>query len=129
MLSKAEIRKQFEDGYCFPPLQIRLGPRDSLLQKNDELDAILVVTAEEQTFEFAAEFKSRNTPRIFEEALNVIQKAAQRRQMLPMLVVPYLRENQLDELQQRKLSGIDLSGNGVLTVPGKLLVYRTGSPN
>ncbi len=129
MLSEAEIRKQFEDGYCFPPLQIRLGPRDSLLQKNDELDAILVVTAEEQTFEFAAEFKSRNTPRIFEEALNVIQKAAQRRQMLPMLVVPYLRENQLDELQQRKLSGIDLSGNGVLTVPGKLLVYRTGSPN
>ena len=129
MLSKAEMRKQFEDGYCFPPLQIRLVPRDSLLQKNDELDAILVVTAEEQTFEFAAEFKSRNTPRIFEEALNVIQKAAQRRQMLPMLVVPYLRENQLDELQQRKLSGIDLSGNGVVTVPGKLLVYRTGSPN
>ena len=129
MLSEAEMRKQFEVGYCFPPLQIRLGPRDSLLQKNDELDAILVVTAEEQTFEFAAEFKSRNTPRIFEEALNVIQKAPQRRQMLPMLVVPYLRENQLDELQQRKLSGIDLSGNGVLTVPGKLLVYRTGSPN
>lgn len=129
MLSEAAMRKQFEDGYCFPPLQIRLGPRDSLLQKNDELDAILAVTAEEQTFEFAAEFKSRNTPRIFEEALSVIQKAAQRRQMLPMLVVPYLRENQLDELQQRKLSGIDLSGNGVVTVPGKLLVYRTGSPN
>jgi hypothetical protein len=129
MLSEAEMRKQFAYGYCFPPLQIRLGPKDALLQKNDELDAILAVTAEEQTFEFAAEFKSRNTPRIFEEALNVIQKAAQRRQMLPMLVVPYLRENQLEELQRRQLSGIDLSGNGVVTVPGKLLVYRTGAPN
>lgn len=129
MLSEAEMRKQFAEGYDFPPLQIRLAQADALLQKNDDLDAILAVTAEEQTFEFAAEFKSRNSPRIFEEALAAVQKAAQRRQMLPMLVVPYLRENQLEELQQRRLSGIDLSGNGVVTVPGKLLVYRTGSPN
>jgi len=129
MLSEAEMRKQFADGYDFPPLQIRLGQADALLQKNEELDAILDVTSEEQTFEFAAEFKSRNSPRIFEEALTAVQKAAQRRRMLPMLVVPYLRENQLEELQQRKLSGIDLSGNGVVTVPGKLLVYRTGAPN
>ena len=129
MLSEAEMRKQFADGYDFPPLQIRLGKGDELLERNDELDAILAVTAEDKTFDFAAEFKSRNTPRIFEEALTAIQKAAQRRQLLPMLVVPYLRENQLAELQQRKLSGIDLSGNGVVSVPGKLLVYRTGSPN
>lgn len=129
MLSEAEIRKQFADGYDFPPLQIRLGKGDELLDRNDELDAILAVTAEDQTFDFAAEFKSRSTPRIFEEALSTIQKAAERRQMLPMLVVPFLRENQLVELQQRKLSGIDLSGNGVVAVPGKLLVYRTGSPN
>lgn len=129
MLNEVEMRKQFADGYSFPPLQIRLGPGDEFLQTNDELDAILSVTAEEQTFEFAAEFKSRSTPRIFEEALNVIQKAAQRRRMLPMLVVPFLRENQLEELQRRQLSGIDLSGNGVVTVPGKLLVYRTGAPN
>lgn len=129
MLSEAEMRKKFADGYDFPPLQIRLGKGDELLGKNDDLDAILAVTAEDETFDFAAEFKSRNTPRIFEEALTAIQKAARRRQMLPMLVVPYLRENQLEELQQRKLSGIDLSGNGVVAVAGRLLVYRTGSPN
>ena len=129
MISEAEMRKQFADGYDFPPLQIHLGPSDKDLQKNDELDAILEVTADGQTFEFAAEFKSRNSPRIFEEALSQIEKAAQRRKLLPMLVVPYLRESQLKELQQQKLSGIDLSGNGVVTVPGKLLVYRTGAPN
>lgn len=129
MLSESEMRKQFVDGYCFQPLQIRLGPGDEFLQKTDELDAILSVTTEEQTFVFAAEFKSRSTPRIFVEALDFIQKTAQRRRMLPMLVVPFLRENQLEELQRRQLSGIDLSGNGVVTVPGKLLVYRTGAPN
>ena len=129
MLSEAEMRKKFDDGFDFPPLQIRLGPGDSLLQRDDVLDAILDVSADDQSFEFAAEFKSRNTPRIFEEALTAIERAAQQRQMLPMLVVPYLRESQLEELQERKLSGIDLSGNGVVTVPGRLLVYRTGAPN
>ena len=129
MLSEAEIRKQFAAGYNFPPLQIRLAKKDALFQKNDELDAILAVSVDDQSFEFAAEFKSRNTPRIFEEALAPLLRAAQRWQMLPMLVVPYLRESQLEELQQRKLSGIDLSGNGVITVPGKLLVYRTGARN
>lgn len=123
------MRKQYADGYAFPPLVIRLGPGDALRQKNDELDAILAVSSPEQTFDFAAEFKSRNSPRIFEDALSYIEKAAQRRNMLPMLVVPYLRENQLEELQRRKLSGIDLSGNGVVMVAGKLLVYRTGAPN
>jgi len=129
MLNEAEMRKQFAEGFAFPPLLIRLGRSDALRQKNDELDAILAVTAEEQTFDFAAEFKSRNSPRIFEDALIRIEREAQRRNMLPILVVPYLRENQLEELQQRKLSGIDLSGNGVITVPGKLMVYRTGAPN
>jgi len=129
MLSEAEMRKKFADGFDFPPLQIRLGERDALLQENDDLDAILSVSADDQNFEFAVEFKPRNSPRIFEEALAAIQRAAQRQQMLPMLVVPYLRESQLEELQQRKLSGIDLSGNGVVTVPGRLLVYRTGAQN
>jgi hypothetical protein len=129
MLSEAEMLKKFDDGFNFPPLQIRLGRGDFLLPGDAELDAILAVSVDDQTFEFAAEFKSRNTPRIFEEALTAIQKAAQRRQMLPMLVVPYLRESQLEELQERKLSGIDLSGNGVVTVPGRLLIYRTGAPN
>lgn len=130
MLKEVDMRKIFADGYDFPPVQIGLGRGDALLHRVDRgLDAILAVLVDGQTYEFAAEFKSRNSPRIFEDALSQIQTTAQRLQMLPMLVVPYLREDQLAELQRRRLSGIDLSGNGVITVPGKLLVYRTGSPN
>ena len=129
MVTEAEMRKQFADGYEFPPLKFQLGQKDALRLKSDDVDAILDVTADRETFEFAAEFKSRNSPKIFEEALNQIAKTAERRKMLPMLVVPYLRENQLKELQERKISGIDMSGNGIVTVPGRLLVYRTGAPN
>jgi hypothetical protein len=46
-----------------------------------------------------------------------------------MLVMPYLRDSQLAELEQRGLSGIDLCGNGVVIVPDKLTVYRTGERN
>ena len=129
MITEAEMRKRFADGFDFPPLQIRLEKKDALRLKNDGLDAILDMAFDDETFEFAAEFKSRNSPRIFEDALSQIEKNAAGRQMLPMLVFPFLRENQLEELQRRKMSGIDLSGNGVVTVPGRLLVYRTGAPN
>ena len=89
------MRKRFADGFDFPPLQIRLGKKDALRLKNDGLDAILDVAFDDETFEFAAEFKSRNSPRMFEDALNQIEKNATRRQMLPMLVFPFLKHQYL----------------------------------
>jgi hypothetical protein len=130
MINESEMLQRFaQQGITFPPLEIRLRPNNLQRAKGMGLDAILTVNAPDQSFEFAAEFKSRNSPRIFAEALNYLEKAATQQNMLPLLVVPYLREEQLEELQRRQLSGIDLSGNGVITVPGKLLVYRTGARN
>lgn len=129
MVSEVEMRKQFVEGFRFPPLAIRLGRKDAFSGKDVGLDAVLAIDLDGQTIEFAAEFKSRNSPRIFEDALGYVEKAAGRQGMLPMLIVPYLRENQLEELQRRQLSGIDLSGNGVISIPGRLLVYRTGAAN
>ena len=43
--------------------------------------------------------------------------------------MPYLRESQLAELEKKQLSGVDLCGNGVIVVPGRVLVYRTGAKN
>lgn len=48
---------------------------------------------------------------------------------LPMLVTPYLRDEQLQRLEEQSVSGLDLNGNGVIVVPGRLLVFRTGNPN
>jgi hypothetical protein len=90
---------------------------------------LLEVAADDRTYKFEAEFKSRSSPKVFEEALLRIENRTRPRDRLPLLVVPYLRDSQLDELQRRRLSGLDLSGNGVVMVPGKLLVYRTGKPN
>ena len=46
-----------------------------------------------------------------------------------MLIMPFLNEQQLKELEQEGISGIDLCGNGVVIVPGLLAVFRGGGKN
>jgi hypothetical protein len=127
MISEAEILDELESGIEFSPLSIRVKssyPRSSEL----EIDAIIEVESEDQRYEFAAELRARSTPRAFEDALNRLRQTVGEN-YYPMLIVPYLRERQLEQLAEEQLSGIDLSGNGIVCIPGKLLVFRTGKPN
>jgi hypothetical protein len=128
MISEAEMLEQLRKGIEFPPLAIRLSK--TLPGGRDQgIDAILEVRSEDQSFEFAAELSTRSTPRAFEDALRSVERAVQQADYYPMLVTPYLREAQLEELQQQRMSGIDLSGNGVICLPGEFFVFRTGKPN
>lgn len=47
----------------------------------------------------------------------------------PIIIAPYLSEQTLNRLAEAEISGIDLSGNGVVVIPGKLFVYRAGAKN
>jgi hypothetical protein len=78
---------------------------------------------------FAVEVRARSTPKTLRDAVQFIQSVSMPPGTYPLLVVPYLDEEQLDELAARNLSAIDLSGNGVLVVPGELFILRTGTPN
>ena len=126
-VTEAEMLEQFAEGYSFPPLEIRLAQR--LPGRDRDADAVLEISSDAQRFDFVATFKARSTPRMFETALRQAREAARETNFRPMIVVPYLREEQLQELQNAQVSGIDLSGNGIVSVPGQLLVYRTGQPN
>src|SRR4029078_6306480 len=46
-----------------------------------------------------------------------------------MVILPYLSDDRLRELDAARVSGLDLCGNGVIIIPKDLLVYRTGAPN
>lgn len=128
MIQETEMLAPFVDGYDFPPLRMRLTKTVSG-SVDTGVDALFEATAAGKTYEFEVELKGRNSPKAFQELLYQLERIRDQRKGLPLLLVPYLRETQLDELQQRQLSGLDLCGNGVVTVPGKLLVYRTGKPN
>jgi hypothetical protein len=80
-------------------------------------------------YEFAAEAKARNTPRVLEEALRQTRRYAAESGRLPMVIVPFLGEKRLDRLDEEGVSGLDLCGNGLIVIPGRILLRWTGQRN
>lgn len=111
-----------------PPLALRVidtvdrGGRETY-------DAMVEVAWSGKAYRFALEYKSRSTPKVFEETVGRIATEARPPNTYPMLMTPFLSPEQLSELEQREVSGIDLCGNGVVIVPGELCAFRTGQPN
>lgn len=128
MVTENEMKDIFRGGYAFPPLKIRLAEDTKSIQ-DFGIDAFLDVTSSNRVYRFAAEFKSRSTPKFVEDGIRGLQRLNLPADQFPILVVPFLKEGYLKELESRQISGIDLCGNGVITAPGGLLVYRTGNPN
>ncbi len=92
-------------------------------------DLLVGVAWGKERFEFAAEAKSRNTPRAIEEALRQARRLAAASGRLPMVFAPYLSESRIEQLAEEAVSGLDLCGNGLLIVPGRIVLRRTGQPN
>jgi hypothetical protein len=78
---------------------------------------------------FALECKATSTPKAFQDALNVLKSSSLRKGYRPMLMLPCLSEMQLKELEKEGISGIDLCGNGMVVVPGRFAVFRSGEKN
>lgn len=110
-----------------PPLII-MGRQD--LKRGDPADARIQAKLPEgmEGFRFVVEAKSQGTPQAVRSAVAQV-KACSTPDDLPMIMVPYLSPERLENLEREKISGIDLCGNGVVIVPGRLYVLRTGQPN
>ena len=92
-------------------------------------DALLQASWESKTVDFAVEYRRLSTPLQFQDALLRIQAALYPEGVLPLLVVPYLKSEQLQLLDERGISGMDLCGNMAVTVAGQLKVFRCGQVN
>ena len=84
---------------------------------------------EQQKYRFAAETKALSTPKSLDSAALQIRRASQWLGLHPLLVTTYLSEDTLQWLEKEGISGLDLCGNGVVVVPGKLFVWRSGVAN
>ncbi|MCK5076673.1 MAG: hypothetical protein KAR38_09865, partial [Calditrichia bacterium] len=78
------------------------------------------------SMEFSCIIRPQNTPM---EIQNAILSCQSMQSQPSCIIVPYLSEEQLNNLTVAGISGIDLCGNMVITIPGKLFIYRTGKPN
>ena len=127
MVTEIEAFNEFRSGYQFPPLQVRALGREVEV-RDRRADWLLEITWKDSTAQFAVEYLALATPRRLKAAM-AQARGPQPADSNPMVVAPYLSPKALDMLLDAEISGLDLSGNGVIVIPGRWLIYRSGRKN
>lgn len=110
------------------PAQIRsLEPTKRA--SGSDVDAMAEIAWDGIAFTFAVEARVPFNPKAIVDAAQRVILAAKELKVNPLVVTPYLSDQQLRTLESKQVSGIDLCGNCVIVVPERLLIYRTGKPN
>ncbi len=96
----------------------------------DRADARLQVgvPGRPESYRFVVESKSRATPQTVQSAMSQV-RAYLKPDEWPLIQVPYLSPERLEELEKAEISGVDLCGNGIIVIPGSIYVFRTGAEN
>jgi len=127
---ETDILTRIEAGaLSLPPAKLRVLDIEPATEGRVRADALIEACWEEQSARFVAEVRRLATPKALWQAVAMARDVASPPDTYPMVVVPYLSPDKLDELESAGVSGLDLCGNGVLVVPGRMLVFRSGRPN
>ena len=128
--TEKEMLDQLRDGkIALPPLSFRFLGFEVVQGEDRGFDAIVEASWQRKTAKFAVECKALSTPKAFQGGVNMLKTATLPKGTFPMLFVPFLTEQQLKQLEREEISGIDLCENGVVFVPGKFAVSRSGGKN
>lgn len=124
-----DIWEQIRDGkLALPSVAVTVVESESKAGSGGA-DDYIDVQWEGQRCRFVVEAQKLATPRAIQQATVKVKAVASPPDIYPMIVVPYLPPARLEELQAAGVSGLDLCGNGVIVVPGRMLIFRTGQPN
>lgn len=137
-LTEKRIIEKLEKDFSFPPLKAtRVTPEPAIRSRTSrrerpDLAINFMWMGKERVF--LAEVKRSSTPKTLEESLHQLKSyvdaaADAGKDYFSLLIVPYLSPEALERLTAANVSGIDLSGNGVVIVPGEWFIYRSGAPN
>ena len=112
-----------------PPLRFALREEQPNYPNDRFWDFEIEAQWGDQSAVFAVQYKSLFTPKAFQQTLNQCRVARLPANRYPLVMLPYLRPEQLDELERNGISGVDWCGNGVVIVPDKIRVFRSGGRN
>jgi hypothetical protein len=130
MPTKKEMIEEIQRGkLSLPPMSLLFKVADPNIGEGRRLDALVEASWRNQKAQFAVECKSISTPKAFQDGLNLLKSVPLPKGYYPMLFLPFLNEQQLQELEHEGINGIDLSGNGVVVVPGMFSIFRSGKKN
>lgn len=129
MEAEKDILEYVQSGQLeLPPLKF-MPIAESIERSDIEPDVMLQTNWQGRTFAFVGEVKRYGSDKSVSQAAEQARYYADRLQVNPLVIVPWLSNEQLLSLEQRNISGVDLCGNGIVVVPGEVLVFRTGQPN
>lgn len=114
---------------ALPPLAFRFVDDQPDEAGKRRFDAAVEASWQGKIARFVVECKALSTPKAVQDGLNMLKMSPLPKGYFPMLFVPFLSERQLEKLEREGISGIDLCGNGVVFVPGKFSVFRSGGKN
>jgi hypothetical protein len=130
IMTEREMIERLRRGkVSLPPLSFRFLEFPPKEDGNRRLDAFVEASWRDSTVRFAVECKSISTPKAFQDGLNRLKSLSLPKGYRPMIIMPFLNGQQLQELEREGVSGLDLCGNGVVIAPGKFAVFRSGEKN
>lgn len=130
MLTEKEMLDQLRQGKVqLPPLTLRLLDDQLNVGGDKRVDAYIEAKWKRKSARFAVECKALSTPKFFQNSINYLKSLPLPKNVFPMLVMPFLSEQQLKALERVGISGIDLCGNCVVVSPGTFSVFRSGGKN
>ena len=137
-LTEQQIRDSIKN-LEFQPLKITVEGQELKVASGGggaKVDVSLNIGWKNNSEKFVAEILRQATPKQIETGILRLEKYTKamrsgraKMRFYPLVVAPYLSEDALQRLLEAEISGIDLSGNGVVIVPDKLFVYRAGAKN
>jgi hypothetical protein len=106
--NESEVRKWLEEGQLsLPPLCFTLRKAESKCHDGGIFHFEMEAQWGDQSAVFAVEYKSVFTPKAFQQTLNQCRVARLPANRHPLVMLPYLRPEQLEELEQNGISGVD----------------------
>lgn len=122
IVSKQEMLRILCEGIELGPLRFELEPGNE-----PRPDGVLRACSDERGLErrFVFECQTEWTRRGLEQIVDRLRSVS--KPCLPLVIFPYLSGEQLAELRALRISGLDLSGNGLILDPPRLFVLCTGA--
>lgn len=115
------------------PLVVKTIDIKSSLVLDYELDAVIEFAIQNgPSFKAAVELLSISTPKMISQKamkLGNLAPALKKQALVPMIIAPYISQQESGCLLQQGISWIDLSGNLLIRISPNIYIERTGKPN
>jgi hypothetical protein len=133
-LTEEEILRELQSNAdSYAPLKLIRFDKGNSVTQNCGADALAEFSISDgPSFQALVEIRSVSNPKTIMNVCQSFSNCLQRadtKNLVPILIAPYIGKQQIDMLAKEGISWIDLSGNMVIQAGKEIYIERTGKPN